>query len=276
MTTVKNLFVRNPLDWQIPNDGVAEVEQRETLLHELKMFVCDGEYATGLERILSSYNSNWSNVNQPAVWISGFYGTGKSHLAKVLHALWENQRFPDGSEPIGITELPAEISDLLRELYTHGKQAGGIFAASGILQHSIPLRKGILSILFKRLNLPENYQVARFILWMIKEGVYEKVVTLIKESGRDPQSEFGDMYTSPVLAETLMKSMPSGWSKDIDSTLDKIDRQFPVIDIERDITNDQMLETMTLLLSENGKFKCSLLVLDELQQYTELKFQACV
>jgi hypothetical protein len=267
MTLIKNLFIRNPLDWQIPNDGVAEVEQLETLQQELRMFVCDGEYATGLERILSSYNSNWTGINQPAVWISGFYGTGKSHLAKALHALWENRNFPDGSDPEGVTELPVIVSDHLRELRIHGKQAGGVFAASGKLQQAIPLRKGILSIIFKRLDLPEDYQVTRFILWMKKEEVFEQVAKQIKEKGRDPDIEFGDMYASPVLADALMDSLPSGWSKDINSTLDKIDRQFPVIDPDQDISNDQMLDVMTLLFSENGKMKCSLLVLDELQQY---------
>ena len=267
MTAIKNLFVRNPLDWQIPNDGVAEVEQVETLQQELRMFVCDGEYASGLERILSSYNSNWTGTTQPAVWISGFYGTGKSHLVKVLYALWANEQFPDGSTPEGISQLPNEVSDHLREQRTHIKQAGGVFAASGKLQQAVPLRKGILSILFKRFDLPEDYQVARFILWMRKENIFDQVEQSIKTAGRNPTIEFRDMYVSPILAEALMKSMPSGWSSDIESTLEKIERQFPDIQPDQEISNDQMLDTMIMLLTENGRVKCSLLVLDELQQY---------
>ena len=267
MTALKNIFERDILSWKIPNDGVAEVEQIETLQQELRMFVCDGEYASGLERILSSFNANWNGATQPAVWISGFYGTGKSHLVKVLYALWENECFSDGSTPEGISQLPDDVSDHLRELRTHIKQAGGVFAASGKLQQAVPLRKGILSILLKCLGLPENYQVARFILWLKKEAIFDQVVKQIKKSGRNPVIEFSDMYVSPRLGEALMEAMPSGWSTDIESTLEKIERQFPDIQPEQEITNDQMLETMNLLLSAGGRTKCSLLVLDELQQY---------
>jgi hypothetical protein len=92
MDALKNreVFFRDPAATKIPNDGVAKViEPRtpgewEVLRYELESFVCDGEYERGLERVLSAFLENLQRPEQPAVWVSGFYGSGKSHFVRVL------------------------------------------------------------------------------------------------------------------------------------------------------------------------------------------------
>ena len=88
---------------------------------------------TGLIRILESYLGNVSSTTQPAAWVSGFYGSGKSHLLKMFRHLWVDTRFDDGSTARGLARLPQEVQDLLRELDTLGKRNGGLHAASGTL-----------------------------------------------------------------------------------------------------------------------------------------------
>ncbi len=66
----------------------------ETLGGELQTFVTDGEYGRGLIRILELFLAALGRGDQGAVWISGFYGSGKSHLAKMLGALWDRFRVP--------------------------------------------------------------------------------------------------------------------------------------------------------------------------------------
>ena len=105
MAEMKNreVFYRDPLTTTIPNDGVAKVIEPqsasdwEVLRYELESFVCDGEYRLGLERILSAFLTNVSRPQQQAVWVSGFYGSGKSHLVRVLEYLWRDVEFPDGA-----------------------------------------------------------------------------------------------------------------------------------------------------------------------------------
>jgi hypothetical protein len=70
--TNRDVFYRDPTDAKIPNDGVAQVvrpttpQQWAVLDWELKSFVCEGEYARGLERILNSFLTNLNQAQQPA------------------------------------------------------------------------------------------------------------------------------------------------------------------------------------------------------------------
>ena len=133
--TNRDVFLRDPSASKIPNDGVAKVvrpedeKQWEVLRWELKSFVCDGQYKKGLERILDSFLRNLDSEQQPAVWVSGFYGSGKSHLVKMLHHLWTDTAFSDGATARGIAGLPDGVRDLLQELSTQGRRHGGLHAA---------------------------------------------------------------------------------------------------------------------------------------------------
>src|SRR3989304_907993 len=133
----RQLFQRDPAVSKLLNDGVAAVREAasgkeiETLRYELGHFVCEGQYEDGLIRILESYLGNVSSATQPAAWVSGFYGSGKSHLLKMFRHLWVDTRFADGVTARGLARLPQEGQDLLRELDTLGKGRGGPDAAAG-------------------------------------------------------------------------------------------------------------------------------------------------
>ncbi len=135
----REVFARDPIENSIPNDGVSKVGWPETpadwavLRYELSTFVCEGEYRRGLEMILGTYLRNLNKPVQPAVWVSGFYGSGKSHLVRVLEFLWRDVPFPDGATARSLVDLPAEILEHLRELTTASRQAGGLWSAAGTL-----------------------------------------------------------------------------------------------------------------------------------------------
>src|SRR5690606_16054651 len=98
----------------------------EMLRYELEHFVCEGQYAAGLERILGSYLTNLGSAAQRAAWVSGFYGSGKSHLLKMLCHLWMNTVFADGASARSLApDLPADLLADLKELDNQGKRAGG-------------------------------------------------------------------------------------------------------------------------------------------------------
>lgn len=158
----RDVLVRDP-ELTIPNLGVAKVGPPQTegdwkiLRYELRNFVCEGAYAQGLERVLGTYLGNLDQGSQPAVWVSGFYGSGKSHFVRVLEALWRSLEFPDGATARDlVTDLPAEIIALLTELSTRGRRACGLWSVGGSLGGSTgasgSVRLALLGIVFEALR----------------------------------------------------------------------------------------------------------------------------
>src|SRR5262249_19175372 len=138
---IRDVLLRDPAKEALVNSGQARITNEladERVLNELRgelsTFVCEGQYAEGMIKILSSYLASRSQTNQKAAWISGFYGSGKSHLSKMLCHLWADTQFPDGATARSLVpELPEEVRDLLRELDVAGRRSGGILAAAGTL-----------------------------------------------------------------------------------------------------------------------------------------------
>src|SRR6185437_7980120 len=102
MTINRDVLLHDPMTTTIPNLGVTKLgmprkaDDWAVLRYELESFVCDGEYRRGLELILATFLGRLGHGQQPAAWVSGFFGSGKSHFVRVLDALWRDLAFPDG------------------------------------------------------------------------------------------------------------------------------------------------------------------------------------
>lgn len=267
---IGDLFLTNPSQLELLNNGVAFVkdvvtpEELKTLRFELKTFVCEGEYAKGLEKILRTFLTNLDRPEQQAGWVSGFYGSGKSHLTKILRYLWTDFEFPeDKARARGLTKLSTEVADLLKELTTAGKRLGGLHAASGTLRGELGdnVRLSLLNILFKSVGLPPKYPVARFVLWLRDQDKLEAVKKRVEKAGKDFNRELNNLWVSPVLHKALV-------DEDLGTTTSEISKalaqQFANV---KDITIDEMLTAIRECLSVKGQLPCTLVVLDEAQQF---------
>jgi hypothetical protein len=268
----KELFQRDPTTSKLLNDGVAAVkdavteQERETLRYELSHFVCEGQYKDGIVRILESYVGSISSASQLAAWISGFYGSGKSHLEKMLRHLWVDTKFPDTGETArGLAHLPAEVKELLKELDTLGKRYGGLHAAVGALPAGggLNVRLAVLGILFRSKGLPESLPQALFCLWLKKTGIFEKVKSKVEAAGRDFFKELNDLYVSPVIAKALLAA-DGDFATDEKKAKEALRAQFPRRDT---VTDEEFIRLMREVLEENGKLPCTVIVLDEMQLY---------
>ena len=66
-------------------DGVIKASEDEHVRLEVEEYVFTAEIKNGLSRILEQYTSPHPKSN--GVWISGFFGSGKSHLLKMTSFL---------------------------------------------------------------------------------------------------------------------------------------------------------------------------------------------
>lgn len=268
----RDIYLKPPKENRLVNNGVAEVSEDHSesaqaiLRYELETFVCDGQYEKGLETMLEKFLHNLdSKTEQPGVWISGFYGSGKSHLAKMLRTLWTDYQFADGATARSIAKIPTGVFEHLKELSTQGRRHGGLHAAAGKLGAGAgdKVRLALLGIVFKSKGLPEQYNQAQLVLWMKREGILDAVEGWLKSSGRSLAQELPHMYVSGHLLKALLQVRPDLAHTEADARK-LLKEQFPQV---TDVTSEQMTTAIEAALIQDGKFPLTLVVLDEVQQY---------
>jgi len=268
----RDVFDKDIDAFSLENQGVAKVDealdeqQRQTLRFELETFVCKGHYEEGLHRILESFADTLRKKHEsPPAWVSGFFGSGKSHLVKMARALWTNEAFVDGRTARDIARLPSSVADTLKELDTLARQRKTVLrAAAGTLSQGEgdSIRKAVLSIVFKAVGLPSKFDEARALLWLHNEGIDAAVSEALKKKGRDLFRELRDLTVSSHLHDAILAAKPS-LARDAFELGDKL-AQFAV---KGDITQDEFLTYFREAVSGDGEMPVFLLVLDELQQY---------
>jgi len=267
----RELYFRDPTTREMPNEGVSKVAEFgqdeakiKTLRFELETFVCDGAYARGLDQILNAYLDGLGRPQQQAVWVSGFFGSGKSHLVKVLRYLWEDYHFADGATARGLVTLPTEIKALLTELSNRSKPLGGLRAAAGTLGagKGDNVRLAFIQLFLRAAGLPDNLAQARFMLWLRANGLEDRVEAALKAKQKTLTREVSSLKLSLALAEALLSADPRYGT--VANAQAAIRAEFPDINSP---TINEMLDFLRNVYGKEGQLPCTLLVVDEIQQF---------
>jgi hypothetical protein len=104
---LKTIF-KKPVDRQI--EGVIKADDEASLHLEIEEYVLTNEVEKRVESFLDAYN-NYEGAN--GVWISGFFGSGKSHLLKMLALLLEDRKI-DGSSALELFLPKCGDNEILR------------------------------------------------------------------------------------------------------------------------------------------------------------------
>ena len=267
----RDIFLRDPATAKLMNNGQARIndgmtlQEWATLREELSNFVCEGQYADGTLRILEAFLGRVGGTDQSGAWVSGFYGSGKSHLLKMIGHLWMNTAFPDGATARSLVpRLPAEIEAALKEMDTAGRRAGGMHAAFGTLPSGSgeSTRLAILGIILRSCGLPEKYSLAKFCLYLKNNGFYDQVKKEVEAGGKDFMRELNNLFVSPVLRAALLKVDPQLGDADALRTL--LTKEFAQ---PTDISTAEFLRMTREVLGRKDGLPLTILVLDEVQIY---------
>ncbi|MAE16011.1 MAG: hypothetical protein CL911_01040 [Deltaproteobacteria bacterium] len=92
---IRNLFTK-PIDRFI--EGVIKADDEEHLSTEMEEYIITRDLGAKLKKVIDDYSSK-TEVN--GVWISGFFGSGKSHLLKMLSYALVNRTLPNAQQGLG-------------------------------------------------------------------------------------------------------------------------------------------------------------------------------
>ena len=272
----KELFTLNPDENNLVNDGVVEINTAKDdkgltiIRHELKTFVCEGEYQKGIYRILDTFLKHIDEPKQPAVWVSGFFGSGKSHLVKMLGYLWEDFNFPNGDTAKKIKALPQDVNDLFIEL-ERKQNVNGKLSVSGTLKDfpSADIRYSFLQLFLNELGLPQQYHHFKFIYWAKQEGIHDQLKTIVEAQGKDFKKEYENLFVSSTIAKAILDLKP-GFAENEAKVKENFKANFKRIE---SINREQLIDTIKteiLPMFFGNKIPLTLIVLDEVQQFIGL------
>jgi hypothetical protein len=164
-------------------EGVIKADDEQRLKVEVEEYVLTNEVAKRLETFLDAYK-NYDGAN--GVWISGFFGSGKSHLLKILSFILENRTIDDTSA-LELFRPKCEDNAILR---------GDLQKAAGIPS------KSILFNIDQKADVISKTQIDALLAVFVKVfdemcGYYGKQGHIAQfERDLDSRNQYGDFKTA--------------------------------------------------------------------------------
>jgi hypothetical protein len=218
-----------------PIETVIKADDQENVLQEVEEYVVTKEIAKKVRDFFSAYNE-YSGIN--GVWISGFFGSGKSHLLKILSYVLENKEY-DGKHLGELFAGKIEEDEMLRADVLKATKTPSESILFNIDQQAQITSKNeedaILNVFYKVVNDHQGYfgaqrHVAEFERWLDMEGKYSKFMQEFESATGEHWTIGRRKYFAPKTKDAIANSLAkiNGDSannyKDIIDTLRKDNR----------------------------------------------------
>lgn len=173
---LKNMFER---DIERKIKGVIVVGEDQKIKEELEEYVVTKEIAKHLNKFYQNYVRGINNeTDRVGVWISGFFGSGKSHFLKILSYILSNE-LVDGKRPVEYFE--SKIEDKM--LYADMERSARINTETILfnIDSKNPDKDKTNAILYTFLRVFNEHRgfsgekpgLAEFEKMLVEEGIYE-------------------------------------------------------------------------------------------------------
>ena len=175
MTTVRDLIQR---DIGVKVEGVVKVFDQASLVTEMREYVVTDKIEDELKRIFDTFTQVSETLRHGGhtrdvmgMWVSGFFGSGKSHFAKVLGHLLQNTPLDDQGTERCIEAFAKHLSDTPRgrdirlrlgELRLNTQTHAAFFEIKSRQPYGRPESVGeiLLSEFYRFIGYSENLHVA--------------------------------------------------------------------------------------------------------------------
>jgi len=267
---IEEIF-RLAIDRSINKVVKVSQEDEDIVRQELEEYILTSSLEDNYREILENIRETEdAGAEEVGIWISGFFGSGKSHFMKILGYLLENNKLPDGSYPIEKfkqrthDEMLKGIVDKVDSLFD-----------SEVLMFQIGSKENkreadsITEIVLREFNRKRGFSatpwVAEIEKSLKKEGYYQDFKEKIKENRGESWKlvRTEAAFVRKVIEKTLVEVVPDFETKE--------DAKNAIRDAEDDlIINPENLakEINNYIKQQNsGKNKRFFVFLDEISQF---------
>ena len=230
MTTIRDLIQR---DIGVTVEGVVKVFDQASLVTEMQEYVVTDKIEDELKRIFDTFTQvsetlrhGGASRDVMGMWVSGFFGSGKSHFAKILGHLFQNTQFDARGTERCIDAFAKHLSDTprgrdiwlrLAELKANTETRAVFFEIKSRQPYGRRESVGeiILSEFYRFIGYSENLYVAAIEQSLERRGLLGRLETEFKEQFGIPwRSATGRDDTSTVrsrLATVLPTVAPADY-----------------------------------------------------------------
>src|SRR5574344_945145 len=272
MEKLKNIYIKD-INREI--QGVIKVDDETFISQELEEYVVTEELLKHFRQFFSSYNvSLTKSTENMGVWISGFFGSGKSHFLKIISYLLEN-KIVNGKTAVDYFDDKIKDPMLLADM----KRAGNI--SSDVILFNIDSRATldaisgkdrILSVFEKvfneKLGLSTIPHVAELERYLIKNNKYDEFKAIInKECNNSWENIRNDFYFK---RDEIVKA----YSESLNKSQAEAENWFDKAEENYDISISKFANRVKEYVEAKGNGHHVVFLIDEVGQYVGQDKQA--
>jgi hypothetical protein len=195
MDNLKKLYAK---DIKREIQGVIKVDDESYISQELEEYVMTEELLKHFNSFFDAYNTGINgNTEKMGVWISGFFGSGKSHFLKIVSYLLENKEV-NGKKAVDYFDDKIDDNMLLADI----KRAGNIptdvilFNIDSKTENSNGAKDKILDVFEKVFNEKMGLSITPFVAeierHIISLGKYEEFKKAFEKNANSSWKEMRD------------------------------------------------------------------------------------
>jgi hypothetical protein len=281
-TTIRQIIKR---DIGVKVEGVVKVFDRSALANEVREYVVTDKIEDELRRIVDTFTQVSETVRHGGasrdvmgMWISGFFGSGKSHFAKVLGYLLQNDELGGPGGERCIDAFIKHLSDgqrgkdirlRLGEIKLNTRVRTIAFEIQSRKSMTNPNSVGeiLLSEFYRDIGLGENFVVARIERRLQQRGLLEKLAETYESMNGVPWRSADGRDDLLTVRGRLSKVLPKVNSKeypDEQSAVRALNDMFRHEKITAEGIADELVAWVDAQKTTGGKTQHLVFVVDEM------------
>lgn len=274
---IKDIFRK---DLFRPINGVVKADQQDEAIvwQELDEYVVTTELDKHFRKFFAAYLASLDNPNDPTisgrigVWVSGFFGSGKSHLIKILSYLLGNKEAHDPASG-KVKQAPQFFDDKIKDAMLLGDIKRAVRSDTDVILFNIASkaneadgRAAVLSTFWRVFNEMQGFcghhhHIAELERHLASRGKFDDFCAAFQEAAGTVWQDERDKYW--FLKDEIVQAL----SKALDMSTQAADDWFEKAEDEFSLTVEGFAKRVKEYLDRKGPTHRLIFLVDEVGQF---------